>query len=390
MQHKQKSMTGQQSDKKFRFTVITMAVVAITLSICAILFFQQGPTMNSVDPSVFGDPLLLPGEGEFMRNLRQITNGGENAEAYYNWNFDKLIFQSTRPGITECDQIFTMNIDGSDTIMRSTGLGRTTCSYYFPNNQDILYGSTHLHFNGSCPPDPDMSKGYVWKLYPEFDIFKSVLTEDGAVITQQMTDSPGYDAEATISVAANKIVFTSMRDGDPELYSMNFDGSEQTRLTFENGYDGGAFYSWDGTKIVFRASRPDLATAKDQQDYFDLVQENLVRPTTLELMVMDADGSNMRQITNLDCASFGPFYHPDNEHIIFSSNYNQTDGRNFELWIIKDDGTNLRRVTNNDSFDGFPMFNEDGTQLTFASNRNNANFGDTNVFTADWVFIDDE
>lgn len=318
-------------------------------------------------------------EGEkHLKNLRMLTDTGENAEAYFSFDEKKLIYQSTF-GDLQCDQMFTMNIDGSGRKMVSTGMGRTTCGYFLPGDTTIFYASTHLA-DKNCPPPPDRSKGYVWELYSTYDIF--LAKTDGTVI-KQLTDSPGYDAEGTVSPTGDKIVFTSTRDNDPEIYVMDLDGSNQTRLTHEKGYDGGPFFSFDGKKIVFRASRPK--TEEELKDYEDLVEHDLYRPTTLELYVMNADGSNMHQITNLGKASFAPFFHPDGKRIIFSSNINSETGRNFDLYMINEDGSGLEQITFNDTFDGFPMFTRDGKTLVFASNRFNKKQGDTNIFIADWV-----
>ena len=322
--------------------------------------------------------LTFPGE-KHLRNLRMLTHGGENAEAYFSFNEKKLIYQATVDTL-KCDQIFVMNLDGSGKRMVSTGKGRTTCAYFLPGDTTFIYASTHLA-DGHCPPPPDKSHGYVWKLYDTYDIFLARLS-DGKIL-KRLTDSPGYDAEATVSPLGDKIVFTSMRDGDPEIYTMNLDGSGQRRLTYARGYDGGPFFSWDGKKIVFRASRP--RTEEELRDYRDLVKAGLVRPTVLEIYVMDADGGNIRQVTHFGKASFAPFFHPDNKRIIFSSNVQSKDPRNFDLYIINIDGTGLERITYCESFDGFPMFTRDGKHLVFASNRFNSKPNETNIFLADWV-----
>jgi len=331
----------------------------------------------SLSLSFAQEKYLMEGEKR-LKNIKMLTEVGENAEAYFSFDGSKIIYQST-VGDLKCDQIFTMNLDGSDKRLISTGKGRTTCAYFYPDGTKILYASTH-HFNENCPPPPDRSKGYVWKLYDEFDIFMA--NADGSDLVQ-LTNSGKYDAEATISPKGDKIVFTSTRDGDPELYLMNLDGSEQTRLTFEKGYDGGAFFSADGSKIVFRASRPK--TEKELEDYNELVNEGLVRPTNLEIYVIDADGKNMKQVTNLNAASFAPFFHPDGKRIIFSSNYGSKDRREFNLFIVNIDGSGLEQITFNPTFDGFPMFSPDGKYLIFGSNRFNKNPNDTNVFIAEWV-----
>ena len=320
----------------------------------------------------------LPEEKHFA-GLRQLTFGGENAEAYLAFAEDQLIFQSTRDGLG-CDQIFTMKLDGSDTTMISSGKGRTTCSYFLPDDQRVLYASTHAAAD-DCLPPPDRSKGYVWKLYDEYDIYTA--KADGSDV-QLLTASPGYDAEATVSPKGDKIVFTSTRDGDPEIYTMNLDGSDIRRLTKSPGYDGGAFFSADGSKIVWRANRPK---GKDEQaKYKELIREGLVRPTRLELFVMNADGSEPKQVTRNGAANFGPYWHPDGQRIIFASNLGDPQGRNFDLYMIDADGKGeAERITFDEQFDGFPMFTRDAKQLVFASNREHVNEGDTNVFIADWI-----
>ena len=320
----------------------------------------------------------LPEETHFG-TLRQLTFGGENAEAYLSFAEDQLIFQSTRNDLA-CDQIFTMRLDGAHVKMVSSGKGRTTCSYFLPGDQKVLYASTHAAAD-DCLPPPDRSKGYVWKLYDEFDIY--VANADGSNV-QVLSASPGYDAEATVSPKGDKIVFTSTRDGDPELYTMNIDGSDVRRLTNTPGYDGGAFFSLDGSKIVWRANRPE--GAEELKKYEELRTEGLVRPGRLELMVMNADGSNPRQITKNGAANFGPFWHPDGRRIIFSSNVGDPQGRNFDLFLVDAESPiDAERITFADEFDGFPMFTRDGKQLVFASNRHHEAEGDTNVFIADWV-----
>ncbi len=320
---------------------------------------------------------VLPGE-KHLKNIKMITDEGENAEAYLSFDESMLIYQSTHSPYP-CDQEFVMKTDGSLGRLVSNGKGRTTCGYFLPGDNAILYASTYLA-GENCPPPPDMSKGYVWKLYDSYDIFLASL--DGTIL-KRLTDSPGYDAEGTVSPVGDKIVFTSLRSGDPEIYTMNLDGTDQKRLTFEKGYDGGPFFSWDGTQIVFRASRPQ--TKEELKDYEDLVDNGLVRPTTLEIYVMDADGSNIRQVTDFGKASFAPFFHPDNKRIIFSSNVQSKNPRNFDLYIINSDGTSLEKITYNDTFDGFPIFTRDGKHLVFCSNRFNKKEGDTNVFFAEWV-----
>ena len=344
------------------------------LATSALLLLTSTSTLSPQGPN---DPLRMAGE-KHLRNIKQLTFGGENAEAYFSADDKQLIFQSTRDG-RECDQIYTMNVDGSDVKMISTGAGRTTCSYFFPNGRRILYSSTHLG-GKECPPRPDFSKGYVWAVYPSFDVFTA--RPDGSDL-KRLTETPGYDAESTITRDGKKIVFTSMRDGDLDIYTMDADGKHVKRLTSELGYDGGPFWSYDGKQIVFRANHPQ--TEKEKADYIALLKNNLIRPTTLDIWVMNADGSNKRQVTHNGKANFAPYFFPDGKRIIFASNMNDPRGRNFDLYTINVDGTGLEQITFNDTFDGFPMFSTDGKKLVFASNRFGKVQGETNVFIADWV-----
>jgi Tol biopolymer transport system component len=262
--------------------------------------------------------------------------------------------------------------------MLSNGQGKTTCSYFTPDRKHIVYAST-FKADPKCPPKPDFSKGYVWALYPGFDIFKANL--DGSN-PQKLTTTDRYDAEATIR-ADGTIVFTSLRDGDLDIYTMDKNGKNVKKLTNELGYDGGPFWSYDGKQIVYRAYHPE--TEKEKADYLALLKENLIRPTKLDIWLMNADGSNKRRVTKLDKASFAPFFFPSGRRIIFSSNLDDPKGRNFELYVVNTDGSGQERITFNETFDGFPMFSPDGKKLAFCSNRHGAKQGDTNVFIADWV-----
>ncbi len=344
------------------------------LLFCLILFSLLAAASAGYSPN--SDDLQLPQEKR-LRNMKQLSFGGENAEAYFSADGGQLIFQSTRDG-HGCDQIYTMNVDGSNVKMVSTGEGRTTCSYFFPSGDRILYSSTHLG-GRACPPRPDFSNGYVWAVYPTFDIFTA--RRDGSDL-KQLTNAPGYDAETTIS-RTGKLVFTSMRDGDLDIYTMDANGKNVRRLTNELGYDGGPFWSYDGKQIVYRAYHP--TTEKEKEDYTSLLKQNLIRPTTLEIWVMNADGSNKRQITHNGKANFAPYFFPDGKRIIFASNIDDPRGRNFDLYKVNVDGSGLERITFNDTFDGFPMFSPDGKRLVFASNRNGKVQGETNIFIADWV-----
>jgi len=320
---------------------------------------------------------LLDARETMLANLRQLTFGGENAEAYFSFDGSRLVFQSRSEGYA-CDQIFTMKIDGSERKLASTGKGRTTCAYFLPGDERILYASTHLA-GDACPPEPDRSEGYVWPVYPSYDLFTA--KADGSDV-KRLTDTPGYDAEATLSPDGKRVVFTSTRDGDLDLYAMDVDGSNVVRLTDAKGYDGGAFYSPDSKSICFRASHPTAPEAIER--YERLLAKGLIEPRALELWVMDADGQNKRQVTSNGKANFCPFFTPDGKHLVFASNLGDPKGREFDLYLVPVAGGEPARVTWSEQFDGFPMFSPDGTKIVFASNRGGKAPNETNVFIADW------
>ncbi len=322
----------------------------------------------------------LPGEVR-LRNVRQLTFGGQNAEAYWSGDGTRLILQSTRAPL-QCDQIWVLDVTTGEERMVSTGNGRTTCAYFLQGDGRILYSSTHLDAPECPPPPPRIQGRYVWPVYPGYDIFTA--NPDGSRLAR-LTAAPGYDAEGTVCPVTGRIAFTSLRDGDLEIYSMEPDGSDVRRLTNRLGYDGGAFYSHDGTKIVLRSTFP--ATAVEKDEYLAFLKQNLVVPKHLEITVMDRDGSNFRQVTRNGKANFAPYFHPDDRRIIFASNQDDPDprGREFELYLIGADGEGQERVTHNPTFDAFPMFSPDGRYLAFASNRFGKEHGETNIFVAAWV-----
>jgi len=352
--------------------LIAFLSLGVAFSILSCSPREQTDTKQKVQKSFSGETHL--------KNIRMLTKSGENAEAYFSFDEKKLSFQSTH-GNFKCDQIFTMNLDGSEQKLVSTGKGRTTCSYFLPGDQKIIYASTHAADLG-CPPPADFSQGYVWKVYSAFELY--VANADGSN-PQVFLPAPGYDAEATVSPQKDKIVFTSMRNGDLDIYTVNIDGTDLKQVTNTLGYDGGPFFSWDGKKIVYRSYHPK--TKQQKQRYKDLFARELIEPSTFQIMVMDADGNNKRQITHNEFANFAPFYHPDDKRIIFCSNIGSKDPQkpDFNLWMINEDGSGLEQITYFKGFDGFPMFTHDGKKLVFASNRFNRKAHDTNVFLADWV-----
>ncbi|MEP0713293.1 hypothetical protein [Algoriphagus sp.] len=330
--------------------------------------------------------LLQPEEMKYLKNIKQLTFGGNNAEAYWSFDDSMLVFQSDYAGWdNECDQIFYVDWRADDLKnnkpqLLSTGLGRTTCAYFLPD-QTIVYASTHLG-GEDCPAPPAARTDgkYVWPIYDSFDIFTADL--EGNQLAQ-LTSEPGYDAEATVSPKGDRMVFTSMRTGDLELFTMNLDGTDVRQITSDLGYDGGAFFSPDGSKLIWRASRPQ--TPEEIKEYKDLLGEGLVMPTSMELYVANADGTDARKLTDLGKANWAPFFHPSGEKIIFASNHQTERGFPFNLFMINLDGTGLTKITNDGTFDAFPVFSNDGKYLVFASNRNNGGTRDTNLFVAEWI-----
>jgi TolB protein len=312
-----------------------------------------------------------------LSGIRQLTHGGQNAEAYWSPDGKRLIFQSTRPPY-QCDQMFIMNADGSDQHLVSTGKGATTCGYFLKDNQHIVYASTHLA-GDACPTPPDRSKGYVWGVFAGFDIF---LATDAGKIEKRLTDTPRYDAEGTVNWKTGKIVYTSLASGDLDLWTMRADGSDKKQLTKATGYDGGATFSRDGKKLVWRSNYPKDAEAMAK--YKALLADNLTVPMKMELMVADGDVKNAHPITNFGCASFAPTFTPDGKKILFASNKHACDSRKFELYMVNLDGTGLEQVTNFGGFTSFPEFSPDGKTLVFCSDREAKERYEFNIFTAQW------
>lgn len=332
------------------------------------------------------DTLRYPEETHF-KNIQQLTFGGDNAEAYWSYDGKMLVFQRTnaKDGVP-CDQIFIGKVpkpgQAFEYKLISSGKGRTTCAFFTKDNKHIVYASTHLG-GEACPPVPDRTKygnKYIWPLYNSFDIFMADLN---GKIVKQLTSSKGYDAEATLSPDGKKMIYTSTKDGDIDLYIMDLETGKEQRITNLLGYDGGAWFSPDGTKLIWRASRPK--TEAEIKEYKDLLAENLVAPTNMEVWVANADGSNARQVTSYGQANWAPAYMPDNKRIIFASNHEYKRGFPFNLYTINEDGTNLQKISRDKGFDAFPMFSPDGKKIVFCSNRNNGGTRDTNVFIADWV-----
>lgn len=329
---------------------------------------SEWPTSKVVD--------LNPQEKHFSK-LVQLTFGGQNAEAYWSKDGKQIVYQTLQPGYPD-EQIFTMNANGSKKTLISTGKGRCTCSYFSPDGKYVYFSSTHER-NAGPQKKVDHSKGYVWMVNPDFIMYRKNL-KSGKL--EKVFSTKGYVAETTIDPNNKYLTFTSDKDGDLEIYRSDINGKNVKRLTNHPGYDGGPFVSWDGKKIAYR--RDVLNTPSELEDYKKLLKDHLVRPTKLEIWIMDADGKHAHQVTKLGGASFAPFIHPDGKRIIFCSNWEDPQGREFDLYMINIDGTHLERITYTGEFDGFPMFTKDGKKLLFASNRYGSQPHETNIFVADW------
>ncbi len=327
-------------------------------------------------------PITAASGESHLENIRQITFGGQNAEAYWDTSCKQFSFQTNQKEYPD-EQILRSNIDGSKKRLVSTGIGRCTCSYYTPDGKWIYFSSTHATQPGPQPP-VDMSKGYVWAINPNYAMYKTRADgrQDKLKPTPVIVKPGAYVAETTIAPNGKYMTWTSDFEGDLEIYRSDLDGKNIQRLTNEVGYDGGPFVSWDSKKIVYR--RDAFQNEGEVKDYQDLLKQHMIRPTRLEIWIMDADGSNKHQVTHLNCASFAPFLHPDGKRVVFSSNYGDPNKREFDVFMVNLDGTNLQRITHTPEFDGFPMFTKDGKKLIFASNRNGKAPHETNLFVADW------
>ena len=376
-----------------RLTAQVGSLLCIGVMVLSGLILAAGPTARAEEPAGIGK------SERHLRNVRQLTTGGKNAEAYFSFDGSRLIFQSTKDPASQtlgdCYQMYVMDLDGENVHRVSTGYGAATCGYFFPGGRRVLYASTHMA-GLQCPPKPKRGPKYRWAL-DDYEIYSVRL--DGREL-HRLTFSPGYDAEATVSPDGRKIVFTSARDGDIDLYSMNIDGTGLKRLTDDVGYDGGAFYSPDSKRIVYRAQHP--GTPEERVAYQELLSRNLMESSNLELFVMNADGSGKQQVTKNGDSNFAPFFHPDGRRIIFTSSgrpaaqarepalspepVEGSKGRpSFHLHMVKDDGTGLEQITFEGHFNSFPMFSPDGKLLVWVSDRNAKKPDEFNVFLADWV-----
>jgi len=363
--------------KKGLYILLAGACLAAT----ALLSFRNGNPVTVAD-----DTVHYAAEKHF-KNIRQLTFGGDNAEAYWSYDGKYIIFQRTNPkeGIN-CDQIYIGKVPANPNEkftykLVSTGKGRTTCAFFLPDGKHIIYASTHLGAD-TCPPVPDRSKmgnRYIWPLYDTYDIF---MADTSGKIVKRLTSAKGYDAEGTLSPDGKKMIYCSDKNGDLDLYVMDLKTGKEKQVTNTLGYDGGAWFSPDGKKIVWRASRPK--TDEAIKDYKELLSQGFVAPTSMEVWVADADGSNAKQITNLGQANWAPNFTPDSKRIIFCSNHEYKRGFPFNMYITDINGNGLEKISRDKGFDAFPMFSPNGKKIVFASNRNNGGTRDTNLFIADW------
>jgi TolB protein len=352
--------------------------VATSLTHAVLPAYHQEAT--SLPMSQWPNNLLVsqnPDEGH-LSNLRQLTFGGQNAEAYWSKDGKTITYQTLQPGFPD-EQIFTMNADGSNKRLVSTGKGRCTCSYFTPDKRFIYFSSTHEKNEGP-QKKLDRSKGYVWMVNPDFSLYRY---DTSLKTVNSVLKLNGYVAETTIDPNGKYMTFTSDKDGDLEVYRSDLDGKNIVRLTNEKGYDGGPFVSWDGKKIVWR--RDLVENDEEMKDYQDLLKEHLVRPSKLEIWIMNSDGTDKKQLTSLGKASFAPFLHPDGKTVIFGSNCLDPKGREFDLFSVSSSGGAVEQITHTSDFDGFPMFSRDGKKVLFASNRFGTVRGETNIFVANWI-----
>ena len=320
-----------------------------------------------------------------LKNIKRLTFGGQNAEAYFSPDGKYITFQSNRDSLP-CDQIFIMDTTGKILRMVSTGEGRTTCSFFLDNDH-IMFASTHETMGPECPENPlvyqimKKEKRYVWPLY-NYDLYiRDLRTNE----LKKLFGSPAYEAELEGPSPDGKIVFTSAKDGDLELYILDppYTG-EPRRLTFTPGYDGGSFFSKSGRYIVYRADH--IKDSTELKKYREYLQKGLLLAGHLEIYVYDLQTDSTWQVTHTpkEVTNFAPFMTPDEKRIIFVSNLDAPGTWEFQLYIIDIDGKNLERVTYMGTFNSFPMFSPDGKKLLFVSNRGTKKPRNYDVYIADW------
>ena len=302
-------------------------------------------------------------EARHLRNVRQVTTGFARAgEGYFRPDGQAVIFQASESAEGDY-QIYTLDLaPGSKPTMVSTGRGKCTCSYYHPDGKSILFASTHLDANASAKkkgPAYSRTERYRWDFDAAMDIFRAA--PDGTNLVR-LTDAPGYDAEGSYSPDGTRIIFTSFRDGDGEIYIMDADGKNPRRITRSKGYDGGPFFSPDGKKIIYRSDRKQN----------DLLQVYLNNP----------EGTAERALTSNDAVNWGPFFHADSRHIVYSTSLH--GHQNYEIYLLDTETGRQDRVTYRDGFDALPVFNGDGSKLLWTS-KGRAADKTSQLFIADFT-----
>lgn len=310
-----------------------------------------------------------PGEQAWIKNVRQLTNEAmglsKAGEAYFSADGKRICFQAFPKGKDDY-QIYVMNLDGSGLKMVSTGQGATTCAYFHPTGRTLLFASNHLDQRPAVMPEAIRKKieasgqsRYTWPFPPGMDMFEYDFSTEKL---RRLTNAEGYDAEGSYSPDGRLIVFTSMRDGDQEVYISDADGKNERRITRVKGYDGGPFFSPDGKRIVYRSDR-------DGNGKMQIFTNNL-------------EGTAEKAITGKDVLHWCPFWHPSGKWLIFT----RADHRgrpNYDLYLLRDDGSRTLRVTTDTAFDGLPVFSPDGRQLMWTSKR--GGLEGAQVFLADFV-----
>jgi Tol biopolymer transport system component len=336
-------------------------------------------------PSAPGPGASSSQERTFLSRIRRLTvEGARSGEGYWSPDGTRMVFQSERDATNPFYQIYVLDLGTGDVSRISPGIGKTTCAFFRPNSDEILFGSTHADPKSRELQDEELAfrasgreRRYAWDYDSEMDIY--VYAERTGRLTR-LTDARGYDAEAGYSPDGQWIVFSSTRDAynralseteqrflaaDPsyfaDIYIMRADGSEQRRLTTAAGYDGGPFFTYDGSRIVWRR--------------FD------ERGLIADVWTMKRDGSEAIQVTDFGAMSWAPYEHPSGEYILFASN--KLGFENFELFMVDARGVKEPvRVTYSDGFDGLPVPSPDGARLSWTSTRSGGGAGQ--IFLADW------
>ncbi len=364
-----------QHKKKPVFTLRTIGVAPLYV-------FEINDNAKINATHQFSGARMLPKAFHFsgerhLRNIRQLTFEGVNTRPTISPDDRYLAFQAHGVKPNSCDQIYRMPLSGIPAGRISSGKGRATGAAFL-RSDEIVYSSTQAVDNGACPAPPSVKD--VWRLDKGAELYIS--DTNGKAVRQLKGNPAHYNGEAAVSPNGGRIIFTSTRTGDPELFSMNPDGSALKQLTHHVGFDGDASYSPMGNEIVFSGSRPKRPALAE---YKKSLAKGYADRWPSEIYVMNIDGSGERELTHLAGANYAPCWMPDGTHILFTSNHLDPTGKAFDLFMIKSDGTGLERITHGGGFNGFPVFTRDGKHLVFCSSRNATHPNDVNIFLADWV-----